>query len=171
MRNDVHFAALRAAAKVAFSVAFVGGCSAATTLADDETGETTESAYNAKKPSKTVKPPCPTKTKDAGKPSCDAILASAFGDAGAWPTGDEPVSPEVKSCCAEAITKSLAQDPISGRADYHWQCCGATNWGADIDVDGGIGMACTPWGPPVPPAMKKRKAIFLEEPEAWIGVA
>jgi hypothetical protein len=174
MRNDVHFAALRAAAKVAFSVAFVSGCSAAgSSVIEGEENETTESEINTppqtgKKPAKTVgKKPCAS--KDAGKPSCESVLASTFGDGGAWPTGDEKISAEAKACCGELVVKSM-QDPTAEQSPYHWQCCSATNWGADLNVDGGVGWACTPWGPPVPPAMKRKK-VFLEEPEAWIGVA
>lgn len=181
MNRDVHLAALRAAARVAFSVAFVSGCSAAGNVADDdETGddyESSESAVNAKPKPRTKsvgKKPCPS--KDAGKPSCESVLASTFGDAGGWGS-DVPLSADAKACCAEVIQKSM-QDPTAGQSVHHWSCCSASNWGQGLGIDGGVGWACTPWGPPVPPAMTakrplqgKKRRVIDPEPAAWIGVA
>jgi hypothetical protein len=175
MRRDVHFAALQAASRVAFSVAFLGGCSAAGEVDDADEGESYESAIHAGSPSKSKpksrsvgKKPCPS--KDAGKPSCESVLASTFGDAGGW--GEQvTLSADAKACCSEVVKQSMAQDPTAERSPYHWACCSASNWGQDLDVgDGGVGWACTPWGPPVPPAMTKKR-IIRAEPEVWIGVA
>src|SRR5690348_5864812 len=93
MRSDVHFAALRAAAKVAFSVAFIGGCAAQAAGADDATnanadgtepGTTAESDLSAKKTKKKTGTssdlPSECHHADASVPklSCDQVIAVAF---------------------------------------------------------------------------------------------
>ena len=73
MRNDVHFAALRAAAKVAFSIASVGlvGCSA-----EADPGDETASNESNLASKDEAKAPCPDALPT--KPSCEAVLASTF---------------------------------------------------------------------------------------------
>jgi hypothetical protein len=136
MHRDVHSAALRATARVAFSVVFLGGCSAAvgaladaddgTYGADGENGASTEDAVRSKSKRKTGKDASaadataakPCDEKDASKPRCETVLASAFGDAGFWPDPDAPpASDEVKSCCIEAIAASMSSEaPSLGRS-------------------------------------------------------
>ena len=164
MRSDVHSLALRAAAKMAFSVAFVGGCSSSApgVPADDYPGgegpATAESGYTH------GGKPC---TKDASAPprpalDCDALVNAAFPDAGAWPDGKPLVSKEVASCCEKII---LGQEGDGGRAHPHrWTCCAALDWGQGSSQE--LGTACTPWGPPVPPAMRRR-----ESPASSLGLA
>lgn len=160
MRSDVHFAALRAAAKVAFSVAFIGGCAAQAAEADDaanpdgtEPATAAEADLSAK--NKTKKNSDKTSTlpsgchhEDASVPqlSCDQVIAAAFPTEGTYPGAKQSVSAEVQTCCAEALDKS------QGLAAHRWDCC------ANLPADAGpnVGLACTPWGPPVPPAMRRR---------------
>lgn len=155
MRSDVHFLALRTAAKMAFSVAFLGGCSAAPPVVVDDlpTGEdpgTAESEYSARRRKK----PC---DKDAAAPTgpaptCDQLVNAAFPDGGAWPDGKPLVSKEVASCCEKIL---LGQEGDAGRNHPHrWDCCAALDWGQGSSQE--LGVACTPWGPPVPPSMKRR---------------
>ena len=163
MRSDVHTAALRAAAKVAFSVAFLGGCSAA---APDGAGEepvtgngdgvepgTTESDLNAKKPRKpkAVAPAgtiCHGDASTAPKPSCEAVVNAAFPTEGDYPGVKQSVSADVQTCCGELLAKSQG-----ALAKHRWDCC--ANLPANPSQN--IAIACTPWGPPVPPAMKRRE--------------
>lgn len=47
-------------------------------------------------------------------------------------------SAEVQKCCTEELDKNNASSKL------RWECCAAVD---------GKGAACTPWGPPCPPAM------------------
>src|SRR5262249_11398204 len=154
MRSDVHLFALRAAAKVAFSmalpVAMLSGCSSAdnqnndgTSPTDEETAANEEAIKSGKK-----KPPC-HEDAAAPKPSCDSVLASAFPgpDKYQW----EPVaqSKEVVACCDKELTEKGVGSP------HRWACCVAYDPTVDAGSGGfrsfsSHGMACTPWGPPVP---------------------
>jgi hypothetical protein len=167
MRSDVHSAALRAAAKVAFSVAFISGCTAPTDVTEEgATGRggtepaTTESDISTKNPknpkkkstskSADVAAPC-QHDKDASAPklSCEQVVAAAFPTEGTYPGVKKAVSAEVQTCCVELLDQSHG-----ALADHRWDCC------ANLPADAGqkVGMACTPWGPPVPPSMKRRIA-------------
>jgi hypothetical protein len=142
MRSDVHSMALRAAAKVAFSVVFLGGCGeAATEEASDPLASGTSEAD--------LKSGCHAPAKDAAAPklSCEQVVASAFPIEGNYPGAKKTVAVEVQQCCVELLDKSHG-----ALAAHRWDCC------ANLPVDAGqeIGIACTPWGPPVPPRMRRR---------------
>lgn len=176
MRSDVHSAALRAAAKVAFSVAFVSGCSAPASPVDASEGDygddteatepgTSESEYGAKKkkPSRfsQLASGC-HEDKDAGpKLSCEQVVNAAFPTEGNYPGEKQTVSTAVQTCCVELLEKSQG-----ALASHRWDCC------ANLPADAGqnINIACTPWGPPVPPSMKRRGKL-LPGPDAWIPLA
>lgn len=179
MRSDVHSAALRAAAKVAFSVAFIGGCSApaASDLAEGDLGDgtygdgvepgTSESEIGSKKkPSTPARQrsaaPC-DKHKDASAPkplTCEQVVNAAFPVEGQYPGKKQSISVQVQTCCAELL---LADE--SGMAPHRWDCC------ANLPPDAGqnLAIACTPWGPPVPPSMKGRTKRSEPKPEAWLA--
>ncbi len=149
MRSDVHSKALRAAAKVAFSVVFLGGCTAASQDENDALG--TEGYASDEAELKGCH-----KAKDAGAPklSCEQVVASAFPTEGDYPGAKKPVSASVQTCCAELLTKS------QGSLEAHrWDCC------ANLPADAGqqLGMACTPWGPPVPPRMLRRSVALAAQ--------
>lgn len=175
MRSDVHSTALRAAAKVAFSVAFLGGCSpnalrsdlADHDLANGASGDgvepgTSESEIGsakaapgadkkkpAKKPAQLSAAPC-EKHKDAGATQplgCEQAVNAAFPVEGDYPGQKQSVSVQVQTCCAELLA---AEE--SWKAPHRWDCC------ANLPADAGqnLTIACTPWGPPVPPSMKGR---------------
>ena len=165
MRTDVHSAALRAAAKVAFSVAFIAGCSSpADETTDGENADNTDGVAPGTTESdiKTGKKPHASKGeqlasgchtgKDSGAPklTCDQVVAAAFPTEGNYPGKKQAVSAEVQTCCAELLEKSQG-----GLATHRWDCC------ANLPADAGqsVGIACTPWGPPVPPSMKRRNAL------------
>ena len=134
MRNDVHTAALKAAAKVAFSMAFVSGCSSS---AGEPTGESESAVMTYGSPSK----------PDAAV-SCTDVLAATFPKPGDYQWEPVPQSAEVVSCCKEELEAHDASTP------YRWDCCVAFD--PKTGDTTGHAMACTPWGPPVPPAMKAR---------------
>jgi hypothetical protein len=176
MRSDVHSAALEAAAKVAFSVALLNGCSGADALGDRSVAEDDEAISDeaaivssgskrsgSKKPSPEKLCPdasaetdaTPTGT-DAGQPSCDAVLAAAFPTPGDYQWKPVAQSKEVVACCDEELTKSGAM------STYRWDCCVAYDPASTPDPQSGFtnpnhGMACTPWGPPVPPSMNRAR--------------
>ena len=163
MRPDVHSAALRAAAKVAFSVAFISGCSAPVATetaakdptdptygADDTEVETSEADLSSPK-----KKPTGSKTahltsgchKDASTPpppTCDQVLNSAFPTEGQYPGTKQSVSAQVQTCCVEMLTSDTGW-----MSTHRWDCC------ANLPENPGqnLNIACTPWGPPVPPSM------------------
>jgi hypothetical protein len=146
MRSDIHSAALRAATKVAFSVAFLGGCSSANGPDGSDEGlvETGESELGAP----CHKDPKPAKDASAPKPlTCEQVVAAAFPVEGEYPGTKQPVSAAAQTCCVELLEKSQGM-----LAEHRWDCC------ANLPADAGqsVGIACTPWGPPVPPAMRPR---------------
>jgi hypothetical protein len=178
MRSDVHSAALRAAAKVAFSVAFLGGCGGATSsgLADEdltangkgaEPGKAHGDAGQASSPAAdaaTTNPSGPGHDEDASTTpplACAQAIDAAFPVEGDYPGTPQAVSVHVQECCADALAAS------QGVMEHHrWDCC------ANLPADAGneVAIACTPWGPPVPPSMKRRS----NAPSAWalaVGVA
>jgi hypothetical protein len=157
MRSDVHTAALRAAAKVAFSVAFIAGCSSADTAEEQSEGTSasTESDINSKHDAACHEASADT---DAGpKLSCDQIVAAAFPTEGGYPGKKQSVSSDVQSCCLELLTESKGV-----LASHRWDCCAnlpPSDAGVGIFGHGpNVGIACTPWGPPVPPSMKNRRS-------------
>ncbi|MBS2020066.1 MAG: hypothetical protein JST00_44815 [Deltaproteobacteria bacterium] len=164
MRSDVHQAALRAAAKVAFSMAFFTvGCAAATDPVDEgealgDEPETTESDISKAKPkaSKVATKGCSKKPK----PSCGELVNAAFPTEGFYPGTKQNVSKEVQACCVELLTNP--GDAGLGMTAHRWDCCANATPGADI------GMACTPWGPPVPPSMGRRRGA-LALPASWLA--
>jgi hypothetical protein len=152
MRSDVHSAALKAAAKVAFSVALLNTACANEASTDDEASN--ESAL-AKGPAAEA-PDC---HDDKQPKACSSVLASAFPTPGGYQWEPVPQSAEVVACCDKELTVHGAMTP------YRWDCCVAYDPKA---VDGGTppgpwsgghGLACTPWGPPVPPSMNRRKLV------------
>ena len=152
MRSDVRSKALRAAAKVAFSVVFLNGCSSAATEgeASDTPGEGNAESYEADLKSgchKDAAAPTPAKDASAPKLSCTQVVAAAFPIEGDYPGAKQSVSAAVQTCCVELLDKSQGM-----LADHRWDCC------ANLPADAGqsVHIACTPWGPPVPPRMKRR---------------
>jgi hypothetical protein len=147
MRTDTHAAALRAAAKVAFSIAFVSGCASAPTETSDDqvTGDT------AAQPGSSESDLSADKKKPSEK-ACEALVDAAFPTPGRYPGKKQAVSSQVQACCDEILVNT------HGVTAHRWDCCanlppGTTN----------APISCTPWGPPVPPAMKPRRS--------WLEVA
>ncbi|MBX3186439.1 MAG: hypothetical protein KF819_05455 [Labilithrix sp.] len=157
--------------RVAFSVAFVTGCSSPAEgddlldpTNDPGTSESEISGGKNKKPGSRSQKLAAGCHKEAGAPkSCEQIVDAAFPTEGDYPGVKQDVSTEVQACCVELLTKSM------GMMDAHrWDCC------ANVDrstASQEVNMACTPWGPPVPPAMRKTKRPTPPVPPAWLEVA
>lgn len=99
-----------------------------------------------------------TQTDPVYDEECEALITEAFPDPNQWPN-PETIAQEVKDCCQLAAEY---YDELALQADgsFDWnvftqwehqnQCCAA------IEYSGGT-MACTPWGPPMPPKLKSAK--------------
>jgi len=142
MRPDVHAAALRSAAKLVFGMASLVAC----------TKETSEDATTTDNSAVT------SATKKKNDDCCTEKLKETFPTQGGYQWTPVPQSADVVACCDKELTKHEAS------SKYRWDCCVAYDPATvpdggepeGIGFSGGHGMACTPWGPPVPPAMKRR---------------
>ena len=78
------------------------------------------------------------------------MVAAAFPTDGNYPGVKQSVSAEVQACCVE-----LLDDSKGSLAEHRWDCCAnlPDNHPANITI------ACTPWGPPVPPAMRAARRV------------
>jgi hypothetical protein len=194
MRTDVHLAALKAAAKVAFSVVLLNGCSSGAKVATvgnpgeadeasnvlDGTGTGSKSPEDEAKKTAgrdkdagkdNTKDAGKDGTKDAGKPeNCEAILTAAFPTPGDYPSEAQwegvPHSSAVVACCDAELAST------DGISTYRWDCCVAfdpevSDGGMSNTLYGKYSMACTPWGPPVPPSMTRRRGV-TPDVAAWI---
>lgn len=167
MKDDVRIAALRAASKLALGVTFLGGIGCAATADDGDTSPEADTADELKGSKKHVKADAGAKDaachEDAAPAaSCKEVLASTFADPAwndfrtyRWKTDDGKKLPattaDVKSCCLEAL-----EPGDGGTTDWshRWECCNLLGNGTSTGE--GAPMACTPWGPPVPPSMTRR---------------
>ncbi len=84
---------------------------------------------------------------------CRDVVLATLGDSGAWQLPDAAAAdPQVLACCS-AIIRHVDENP----ADYTkaqatlGPCCTAAHYPN--------GVACTPWGPPVPPEMPRVRAL------------
>ncbi len=147
MKRDVHAAALRATSKLVFSAAFLAGCSGG-----GEAGESlpTQEAQ--------LKQEAEAGTCD-GRFSCEDLVKAAFPVPQHYPGQEVTTTDAVKQCCTDLLISS------HGMIEQRWDCC--KNHAAPPEgSEETLWIACTPWGPPVPPAM--RDARVPREP---IGVA
>ncbi len=163
--------ALLAAAKVALSFSIVA-CSAA--VEDPSSQDDTTNDYLSKKkdsgaaavahdcgsnaPSTLACGIAKTPALDAGKVSndslacCTTLVSGKKTDAGeGWMALPEGVAkdPNVAGCCNALIANAFNWEEDAGVTvpyDLVYSCCQAT---------GSTAMACTPWGPPAPPAITK----------------
>lgn len=59
---------------------------------------------------------------------------------------------DAKVCCAALVAAVQTETEVASFDKFYdsvgWECCGL--------LDNPMSMACTPWGPPTPPAMKAR---------------
>jgi hypothetical protein len=163
--------ALLAAAKVALSLSIVA-CSAAVEDPSPQDDATNDYLSKKKDAGGTATHDCgstaaPTTTcgipkagVDASAPvgsetltCCTNFVASAQADAGeGWmqlPAGSNK-DPNIVACCGAIVANGAGASEDGGTATAPWElvqsCC---------QVTGFKSVACTPWGPPAPPAMTK----------------
>lgn len=137
MRDDVKRRALRATAKVAWAGLLLG-CRPDAPAAAPQVEPTPTTT--AREPVLAVAPPAseaPTSAPDLAR--CEALVDAAI-DAGLAP---EEANDAEQACCREL------QKPHDATWDWRGPrrayCCPALAWRS--------GGACTPWGPPMPPAL------------------
>lgn len=198
MRADVHQAALKAAAKVAFSIVFLNGCGGSLTPADSRSDADRENGSNPPAPSASASstetpspsstattpsknpvasnddagPDLPPKTDagsgaDATPPDCASTLAATFPPPDEYRWTPEARSKDVVACCLGELTTN------GELSAYRWGCCVAydENDPNKTEVSSSVtNMACTPWGPPVPPSMTRSRRA-RPEIAAWIAKA
>jgi hypothetical protein len=153
MTPEIHRAALRAAARLALSAAvpaFLFACGSTAPASSDESSvtETSEADLsaacanrvdtycNAMHPYETKVQCCQAEVADAEFPTPLHM----------GPDPDKRVDLLTRGCCTV-----LAKNADESKNMFNWpergQCCAAIGWNA--------AGTCTPWGPPVPPAMKR----------------
>jgi hypothetical protein len=153
MNDSTRSRALRAAAKLATAVALTG-CGGLQSAESTQTDSGAISADSSPRASSTSTPACSLTTNADGgllasEVQCCLDLTSAQsptdGDASAW-----RADPSLSGCC-HGLAQSfgliaIEYEDAGGRAwsDEACQSCAETI---------GTPSACTPWGPPVPPAM------------------
>lgn len=177
MRPDVHVMALRSAAKLVLgmaSIASITGCSSSApegTSSAEDAVTTPGGAAKSDTADRGVANDDPfaievTKDEPTSK-ACQATLAAAFPNPGGYQWEPVPQPTAVVTCCDEELTKHDAS------TEYRWECCVAYDESAtgEKDEDGHVNpfslptgmhshaMACTPWGPPVPPSMHRLRRV------------
>ena len=154
MQPSIRKAALRAAAKLAFSVTLVG-CAAHDPSAETTTDET-DTANQQLRRHHPVRHAGICGTTDGGTPNtyakqcCEDVVHASFTKTGVPRTSGAPASADTKACCS-ALAAFHDLDP---NTMFSWperaECCETLGWSG--------AASCTPWGPPVPPAMRRRTA-------------
>jgi hypothetical protein len=83
---------------------------------------------------------------------CKDLLTETFQESSSWP---ETMPQEVKDCCNNGIEHYISLEKETDRIsdtntlfqwEYKDQCCDALDWNPRTQT-----IACTPWGPPMPP--------------------
>jgi hypothetical protein len=129
MRSDIFQRALEATARVACCVSLLAACQ----KTDEKIQEPTKTNNNQ---------PTSTATDPLTLEECREHTVAAYTSKTATPN-------EYTDECCQMIAKDYDQseDPMAGQSKWaeRGECCGLLQWQGS--------MACTPWGPPCPPAM------------------
>jgi hypothetical protein len=88
-------------------------------------------------PTRGVAPPPAAPDPPTASRDCKDVVTKAFPEPSGYPGTKRAVFAEVASCCKEVLSKDF-------RIPQRWDCC------ANLTGDP-MGIACTPWGPPLPP--------------------
>lgn len=147
MRHDIHRQALRAAAHVALALPLLEACTRMPPpppRAPELETATPPAAPAPAEPATHASADDPTPARE-----CTDVLDEAFPQPSDF-RADAPAEPQrmsfvVEACCVEMLGNLDGQG-----AAHRWDCCANLPAAAMNDA---IGIACTPWGPPVPPAM------------------
>lgn len=145
MKDDVYLEALRATARVAFAVGLLQGCTR--TVADPpapvEPAPSTDATPVVAEPVDVH-----AKAEPSVPMSCEALVDVAFPVPSEYPGEKRDVNEEVRTCCTQLVLGHTD-------AEHRWDCCANAAEGA---LQQEVQRACTPWGPPMPPAMPGRLA-------------
>jgi hypothetical protein len=149
MTPDIQRAALRAAAKLALP-AFLFACgSTASPPANDDSSTTSssESDLSAATCSKKVDRYCAAEHPYETQVECcsDEVATADFPKDPPFSTKPDPNVDALTRGCCTVLAQAADTDPSTKWPRF--SCCAAIGW----DATG----SCTPWGPPVPPAMKR----------------
>jgi hypothetical protein len=156
MDKKVRERALAYAAKTVFSVAFLAACAS--------NGDDSENASEGAVVS-SLSPAC-----RSGLPKLERAFPD--GDRNWWAMDVNPAlagQEDVTACCKEIVPGDYSPDAaeayLHGIEKFrHVGCCSADYRAVADAGDAGlspaqvVGMACTPWGPPMPPAMTESVA-------------
>lgn len=148
MRAETFQRALRATARVACAAALLGCIAEAPETSDDETDAALEAdqfaeadAQWAPEADAAVEPDATLVAEadaspDTAREDCEEQLAETFSD-------PEPAPDDTDVACCDLLVEhaDLNTEPLA-----QFQCCELLEWPATA--------ACTPWGPPCPPAMQ-----------------
>lgn len=121
-----------------------------------QTGEGSRPATPPQAPPVTAPPKAPPAAAAAcvDVTCCTALVGPLLSEEDAWVWEEEKVAavrtklgPDGLACCRVLV--EVTNERFDGwRSEDHWACCSAlTN-----DVNDAVASACTPWGPPTPPA-------------------
>lgn len=151
MNHEVHAAALRAAARLAFSVAFVAGCSNGAADETQSVDSNLDKATNDNGNAANTDPQPPPLTP--AEIACKEVLTSAFANY-EWQENGFPISHEATECCLDTAMSFWGHN-----SEFRNMCCGSYD-ASEGPKQGQISnMACTPWGPPVPPSMNRKRSL------------
>ena len=128
MNADIMTEALRATARVACCAALIGCHPSIQEDANSQYAAYDTDHYDEIEP-----------TGDPTLGECREHVTEVFAD-GAEPT-------DTTEACCQAIAEHYDEQDLVGIEEWEerWACCELLGWGGT--------MACSPWGPPVPPAM------------------
>jgi hypothetical protein len=131
---------LRAAARVAFSVALLG---CGTREGQARGPDVVVGPPQQPPPTQPYAPPAPRPPVD-----CETLFKATF------PFPDYPgkkvaADPELLACCEAVITTAFPERSAT-LEPYRWDCCAQF----DLPSNSDRASACTPWGPPTPPSIR-----------------
>ncbi|HWB77765.1 MAG TPA: hypothetical protein VG755_22515 [Nannocystaceae bacterium] len=158
MNAYTHRRALAAAARLALATVALDACdkdrSDPTPPAPQPDDEATHADGGGEQVAKADEPaPAPeAKPVESNAPvdpirECRGLVDEAFPKESEYPGEQRNVGAKVQTCCAELLVHETGD--LAGR--HRWDCCANLPEGTR---DPKVGMACTPWGPPVPPRMR-----------------
>ena len=100
------------------------------------------------KENKNLRPPLPAEPPTSYSEAylaCNTLIKAADKKSQEANTPPAETTPDVLDCCSLQIEEISTLDQNPFKWENHNFCCSAMNWQGS--------SACTPWGPPTPPAM------------------
>ena len=143
MKEDVFMNALAATARIACCASLVG-IMACSEKSDDSATATTDTAPPAAEPES----PASIAPDEVNFDNCMEAIDNAFVDA-------EVDHAPLLECCL-LTTEEVGYEDLYNNPDYaalNENCCSL------IAEQGEFSSACTPWGPPTPPAMPSKEFL------------